>query len=405
MSAALVRGMALIALVHLFAGCPQNELGRVMAEEHGDLEHAPAPRAWFDAEVREACGEPEIAEEAFARQPYLQLTTSSSTKVMWRQASPPPAEVRVRAARAESRPPASIAYSHESREAVALLEGLAPASVYCYELDASGETLARGLGFRTAPAEEEAPVRFAAAGDVGYRSVDQAAVLGQLRTVPLEFLLLAGDIAYDHGSLEEFEENFFAPYQDLVRIVPVFAAPGNHDYETRDGEPFRQVFALPEPAGGAGIWYSTTWGNVHLAIIDTERFEAEHLAWLDRDLAGAHATWKVVVGHTPPYASGRYGGDRRIREDIVPILERRGVDLALFGHEHHYERTVPIRGVTYVITGGGGRGTRWVGSSEFTAFAEQVAHFVFLEATADELVGYAIDGVGQEFDTFALRAR
>jgi acid phosphatase type 7 len=113
----------------------------------------------------------------------------------------------------------------------------------------------------------------------------------------------------------------------------------------------------------------------------------------------------VVVGHTPPYASGRYGGDRRIREDIVPILERRGVDLALFGHEHHYERTVPIRGVTYVITGGGGRGTRWVGSSEFTAFAEQVAHFVFLEATADELVGYAIDGVGQEFDTFALRAR
>jgi hypothetical protein len=56
MSAALVRGMALIALVHLFAGCPQNELGRVMAEEHGDLEHAPAPRAWFDAEVREACG-------------------------------------------------------------------------------------------------------------------------------------------------------------------------------------------------------------------------------------------------------------------------------------------------------------------------------------------------------------
>jgi 3',5'-cyclic AMP phosphodiesterase CpdA len=66
--------------------------------------------------------------------------------------------------------------------------------------------------------------------------------------VPLESLLLAGDIAYDHGSLEEFEENFFAPYQDLLRIVPVFAAPGNHDYETRDGEPFRRVFALPEPA-------------------------------------------------------------------------------------------------------------------------------------------------------------
>jgi hypothetical protein len=50
-----------------------------------------------------------------------------------------------------------------------------------------------------------------------------------------------------------------------------------------------------------------------------------------------------------------------MRRQYVPLLEKYNADLVLCGHNHWYERTVPIRrgtrdidGITYVTTGGGG---------------------------------------------------
>jgi hypothetical protein len=51
-----------------------------------------------------------------------------------------------------------------------------------------------------------------------------------------------------------------------------------------------------------------------------------------------------------------------------------------------------------VVTGAGGRGTRPVGRSSFTAFSLDVLHFVYVIIEGDELRLYAIDGTGQEFD-------
>ncbi len=62
----------------------------------------------------------------------------------------------------------------------------------------------------------------------------------------------------------------------------------------------------------------------------------------------------------------------------------------------------PQNGVAYVVTGGGGRGTRPVGSSSFTAFAADVIHFLYLEVGVDELVMHAIDGTGAEFDSMVI---
>jgi hypothetical protein len=38
------------------------------------------------------------------------------------------------------------------------------------------------------------------------------------------------------------------------------------------------------------------------------------------------------------------GADRGIREEWVPLFDKYGVDLVVCGHEHHYERSHPIRG-------------------------------------------------------------
>jgi hypothetical protein len=42
--------------------------------------------------------------------------------------------------------------------------------------------------------------------------------------------------------------------------------------------------------------------------------------------------------------NGGSGADLGIREQWLPLFDRYGVDLVVAGHEHHYERTHPVRG-------------------------------------------------------------
>ncbi len=113
--------------------------------------------------------------------------------------------------------------------------------------------------------------------------------------------------------------------------------------------------------------------------------------------------WTVVYGHKPPFSSGEHGSDGAFRRHFVPVLERHGVRLVLSGYDHDDERSKPQNGVTYVITGGGGVGTRSMGWSDFTAFGDAVIHFVYVTISGDELAQHAIDGVGNEFDSLVLR--
>ena len=84
------------------------------------------------------------------------------------------------------------------------------------------------------------------------------------------------------------------------------------------------------------------------------------------------------------------------------MLKRHGVQLVLAGHDHNYERMIPQDGTAYVVTGGGGIGTRAVGTSSFTALSDDVIHFVYGEVTGDEMVLHAIDATGREFDSMVI---
>jgi 3',5'-cyclic AMP phosphodiesterase CpdA len=137
--------------------------------------------------------------------------------------------------------------------------------------------------------------------------------------------------------------------------------------------------------------------------LDTERIDSAQLEWLEQDLAKSSARFSIVFGHRPPFSSGKHGPDTTVRDEIVPIVERHGVDLFLSGHEHHYER-IRTRGEThYIISGGGGRTSRPPTPNADTAFAEEVLHFVLVELEADSLLLHAIDATGQEFDSLLIR--
>ena len=78
--------------------------------------------------------------------------------------------------------------------------------------------------------------------------------------------------------------------------------------------------------------------------------EGAQKAWLEKELAAARSNhdidWIVVCMHQVAVSTADKfnGADLGIREEWVPLFDRYGVDLVVCGHEHHYERSHPIRG-------------------------------------------------------------
>jgi hypothetical protein len=80
------------------------------------------------------------------------------------------------------------------------------------------------------------------------------------------------------------------------------------------------------------------------------------------------------------------------------------VQLVLSGHEHDYQRSKPLGGVTYVISGAAS-GTRRTGEEDFTAVSFSWLHFVELGVFADRLVGRAVGQDARVADTWTIGAR
>jgi hypothetical protein len=379
---------------------------KLSAEKFGDLSYALKVRQRPDEERRAGCGDgsvPSHAAKALPRRPYLQQVTASSALVVFRSTAPgvtvdvtkPDGSI---VASVEAEEDGSAASADGAWQGVANIEGLEASTLYCYSL----RGLTQPAGFRSAPAPGSGEtVRFVVFGDSGDGSGGQLAVHDQLFSVPFDLIVHTGDIAYDSGQRGELEQNFFGVYADLLSEFPIYPIAGNHDHATEDALAFREAFVLPENGGreGSERWYSFDWGDVHFVGLDTEKIGAAQAAWLDRDLAATDKAWKIVFGHKPPFSSGEHGSDAAFAAHFVPVIEKHGVQLVLGGHDHDYERTRPMSGTTYVVTGGGGRNTRSVGSSSFTAFSEDVLHFVQVEVGPERLTLHAIDASGAEFDS------
>jgi acid phosphatase type 7 len=425
-AAAAIAALLGLLVIALPDRCLVNEIGHHRAALTGDLALGEVPRAAQAARFARACGTPPLADPVpgpgagpvpslmrgpIERAPYLQKVTDSGAEILWTGEPHGQPLIAVRAASSSSMVAISAQVDPEARlprgrQYVARLGRLAPATTYCYEVRDGTRRLAGPFGFTTAPAPGSGgPVRIVAFGDMGWRSSDQRAVLARMAEVEFDLVLLAGDIAYPDGRLDQLENNFFAVYAPLLHSAPFFPASGNHDYLTADAAPFRQAFALPENGGPAGRerWYSFDWGDVHVVVLDSERLVPAQAEWLDADLSRTRAAWVIALFHRTPFSSGEHGPDLPARRVFVPILTRHRVSLVVAGHEHHYERFHPKDGVTYLITGGGGRGTRRLARRDKdSAFAVQVAHFVHLVVEADRLRLWAVDASGQTFDTVTL---
>jgi 3',5'-cyclic AMP phosphodiesterase CpdA len=258
--------------------------------------------------------------------------------------------------------------------------------------------------------------RFAAIGDNGSGGRQAMAVATRLaetyRRAPFGLVAHLGDISY-YGNFEErYEEVFARPMAPLVDAGVGFElAIGNHDQALRHSdEGLEEIEAELRLLGTPSRYYSTTHGPVDLFYLDSSvpgvfgPESSRQWEWLDDTLASSTNQWKIVALHHPLYSSGEHGSTVGARKRLEPILTRHRVDLVLAGHDHHYERTHPQNGITYVVSGGGCKTTS-VGRSDFTAHAASILQFLLVDVEGDRLEGRCVRVDGRIADRFVLRAR
>lgn len=250
-----------------------------------------------------------------------------------------------------------------------------------------------------AVAKKDLLLRFVSVADTGTGAKGQydvaKAMTNYRQQNPYYLVILAGDNIYNNGEITKIKDVFERPYADLLKAGVKFqACLGNHDIRTANGDP--QV-KYPN-FNMKGRYYTFSRGSVQFFALDTNGNAdwKNQLSWLDKELSRSQATWKIVFGHHPIYASGQYGSNPDFIKTFTPIFQKYNVKLYINGHEHHYERTRAINGTTYLISGAGA-GNRPVGKNDWTEYSTSNLSFAGYQVYADRI---EVSGIGTDNRVF-----
>ena len=303
------------------------------------------------------------------REPYLQMPAANAMSVRWQSTTSYRGVVRYGVSMDKLSGLATETESRESHEV--RLVNLQPSKRYYYAVGKAGEplTASQDSWFMTSPASGQAQsARLLVLGDPGLAIPGQTKVLQEAlawldenrRTgrAMMDLVLTTGDNAYSSGKNEEFQQNFFEPYKNILRNIPVWPIYGNHDARRWS---YFEIFSFPEKGESGGIasgtehYYSFDYGQVHFVVLDSQdsrwNENRDMVNWLRKDLTANQLSWVISLFHHPPYSRGSHNSDSRydsrgrmfdMRENILPVLEEHGVDLVLSGHSHVYERSYLI---------------------------------------------------------------
>jgi predicted phosphodiesterase len=216
-----------------------------------------------------------------------------------------------------------------------------------------------------------------------------------LKAAPDWFIHL-GDMT-EHGESAGQWDDFFGIEAPLLATAPSITTIGNHQ---RDSANYYNAFHLP----GNEHWYSFSYGNARFICLEGDAYPAHATLYpLEEELAANTSPWLIVFQHYPVFTSAAEDGTETfMRNTLVPLFERYGVDVFLSGHKHNYERVV-VNGITYIVSGGGGGRLTAFGKPE--PGSQKVApaqHSVLFEVDGDHLTGMAIDIKGDVIDRFEL---
>lgn len=230
----------------------------------------------------------------------------------------------------------------------------------------------------------------------------------------------AGDLAYQASFPVDSWQGFWINNRPLLRAAPLIAATGNHEYEY--GEEW-ETYVRP--------WFSspltTTAGSPHVLAWDVGRMRMitfnSNLSKLDEEetaamwarveelLEGVGDRWTALLFHHPIYTTSTHSPKSGIRDTVLDLDERYGIDLVLTGHNHVYERFSTPH-LHAIVSGGGGAGLYGLDLQDEGANPDAVReaaavafNMVHLTVNEEAVLVEAVDGAGRIIERADLDRR
>ena len=166
---------------------------------------------------------------------------------------------------------------------------------------------------------------------------------------------MLGDIAYENGTADDFA-NCFDPSWGLAR-APDPGRAREPRVQQWYGQPSRSTASGCPPNG----WYSYSLGAWHVIVLNSNCSKvggcergSPQWRWLQADLAAHRNRCTLAYWHHPRFSSGFHGSSVELAP-FWDLLARAKADVVLQGHDHHYERFAPLKGIRSFVVGTGGK--------------------------------------------------
>jgi len=201
-----------------------------------------------------------------------------------------------------------------------------------------------------------------AVGDIGWCGSPGVAMTARLLQGLAGELLLAGDLAYMNGRLEEFQNCFdpdYGPFRPRWRPTP-----GNHEYRDPGASGYFTYFG--DAAGPARRGYYAfdlaAWRVLMINSAQPASINSAQYVWAQDQLRRNRTRCTLAVWHHPYVSSGPNGPNIFMR-DMWSLLYEQNAEVVVSGHDHLYERFAPQnvayeadreRGIRQFIAGTGG---------------------------------------------------
>lgn len=347
--------------------------------------------------------------------PYIQNVTATSAVVCWVTSTSGTGTVQYGTTQSYG---STATQTTSVREHQVRLPGLTAGTLYFYRATGGGFT---GTGsFRTA-STGNAPFSFVAMGET--HTEDEVGGFSEEVLAASPYCILDASDQVDNGLVRNEWDDFFTFGDAFYPRVPLFAAVGNHTYNTSAGIPlpgwlgktmFRAVMNNP----GNEEWFTARNGNTLVICLNStwylespSRIFTTQRDWLDATLRAAtdgvnDPTFKVVFMHVPLFSSGPLYREvlERIplRSRFQPLFERYGVDLVLSGHDKMNEHSVR-NGVNYAQVATGEIGYAYGTRNSSSLWRDRVNRMIFVgDVSATGLTCRYLDANGAERYRFTI---
>jgi 3',5'-cyclic AMP phosphodiesterase CpdA len=155
-------------------------------------------------------------------------------------------------------------------------------------------------------------------------------------------ILLAGDLAYPSGTMEEFRNCFdptFGRFKSRLR-----STPGNHDYVASvSADHYFNYFGERSGPSRTG-YYSFKAGEWTILMLNSNvpiHRASPQYAFVRTTMQQTPTRCTMAVMHHPFDSSGVNGPTPSLR-DLWELLYNLGADVVVAGHDHLYERHAPV---------------------------------------------------------------